>query len=68
MFKKLILKLAGSAIKELTHDLITHVIDNVQEDVETQKKLSEKERATVNMVLDLVEKRAFEFVDSKLGA
>jgi len=68
MFKKLLLALGKGMFKDLSHELIQTVTDQVQEEISGMTKLTEKERAAANMVLDLVEQRAFDFVDSKFSA
>lgn len=67
MFKKLMLLFGKGMFKDLAHELVQTVVDQVQEEVSKQTKLSEKERAAANMVLDLVEQRAFDFIDNKLS-
>lgn len=67
MFKSLLLRLAKSALKEVVEDILVAVVDEVQEEVEKLSKLTEKERAAANMVLDLVEERAVHLLDEKLA-
>ena len=68
MFKKLVVKLAKSVLQEVVEDLLVAVVDEVQEEVEKLTKLTEKERAAANMVLDLVEQRAIHLLDEKLSS
>jgi len=68
MFKKLVLRLAKSVLAEVVQDLLAAVVDEVQEEVEKLTKLTEKERAAANMVLDLVEQRANHLLDEKLAS
>ena len=68
MFKKLVLRLAKSVLAEVVQDLLAAVVDEVQEEVEKLTKLTEKERAAANMVLDLVEERAVSLLADKLAS
>jgi len=68
MFKKLVIKLAKSVLGELVEEILQAVVDEVQEEVEKLPKLTEKERAAANMVLDLVEERAVSLLADKLAS
>jgi len=68
MFKKLMLKLAKSVLGEVVEEILQAVVDEVQEEVEKLTKLTEKERAAANMVLDLVEERAVSLLADKLAS
>jgi len=68
MFKKLVLKLAKSVLSEIVEEILQAVVDEVQEEVEKLSKLTEKERAAANMVLDLVEERAVLLLEAKLAS
>jgi len=68
MFKKFLLKMAKSVLAELVEEVLQAVIDEVQEEVAALTKLTEKERAAANMVLDLVEERAIHLLDEKLAS
>lgn len=68
MFKKFILKMAKGLLAEVVEELLQAVIDEVQEEIEKLSKLTEKERAAANMVLDLVEERAVHLLDEKLAS
>jgi len=68
MFKKLMLKLAKSVLGELVEEVLQAVVDEVQEEIEKLPKLTEKERAAANMVLDLVEERAVSLLADKLAS
>jgi len=68
MFKKFLLKMAKSVLAELVEEVLQAVVDEVQEEVAALTKLTEKERAAANMVLDLVEERAIHLLDEKLAS
>lgn len=67
MFKKFLLKMAKGVLAELVEEVLQAVVDEVQEEVAGLSKLTEKERAAANMVLDLVEERAVHLLDEKLA-
>jgi len=62
------LKLAKSVLGEVVEEILQAVVDEVQEEVEKLTKLTEKERAAANMVLDLVEERAVSLLADKLAS
>jgi len=62
------LKLAKSVLGEVVEEILQAVVDEVQEEVEKLPKLTEKERAAANMVLDLVEERAVSLLADKLAS
>jgi hypothetical protein len=66
MFKNFLLRMAKSFLAETVDDILQAVIDEVQQEVTKLEKLTEKERATANMVLDLVEARALQLIAEKL--
>lgn len=68
MFKKLLLKMAKSILSEVVEEVLQAVVNEVQEEVDKLSKLTEKERAAANMVLDLVEERAVHLLDEKLAS
>ena len=68
MFKKFLLKMAKGVLAEVVEELLQAVVDEVQEEVAALTKLTEKERAAANMVLDLVEERAIHLLDEKLAS
>lgn len=68
MFKKFLLKAAKGVLSEVVEELLQAAIDEVQEEVGGLSKLTEKERAAANMVLDLVEQRALRLLDEKLAS
>ena len=67
MFRKLALNLASPLVKSMIHEILQDVIDYVQSEIAKQTKLSQKEIDASNNVLDLVENRILDLVDSKLG-
>jgi hypothetical protein len=67
MFRKLALNLASPLVKSMIHEILQDVIDYVQSEISKQTKLSQKEIDASNNVLDLVENRILDLVDSKLG-
>lgn len=67
MFKNFLLKMAKNFVAEMVDDLLRAVVNEVQDEVAGLEKLTEKERAAANMVLDLVEERALRLLDEKLA-